>query len=65
MNLVTKIRDRVFLVTVFIVNRFRIRNRFNTEISIKWRVIILITIFKLTVALLIVEKETKSVHLTF
>jgi len=38
---------------------------FNTEISIKRRVIILITIFKLTVALLIVEKGTKSVHLIF
>jgi hypothetical protein len=59
MNLVTKIRDRIFLATVFIVNRF------NSKISIKWRVIILITIFKLTVALLIVEKGTKSVYLTF
>ena len=48
MNLVTKIRHRLFLVIVFIVNRFRVRNRFNDEISIKWRVIVLITVFKLT-----------------
>ena len=60
MNLVTKIRHRLFLLIIFIVNRFRVRNRFNDEISIKWRVIVPITIFKLILALLIAEKGMKS-----
>jgi len=50
----------MLLVAVFIVNRFRIRNRFKTKISITWRVIGLIIIFKFTKDLLIVEKGTKS-----
>jgi len=59
MSFKTEIRNRLLLITVIIVNRFRVRNRFNAKVSLDRMRIIHFLILEFTMTLFIVKERTK------
>jgi len=59
MSFKTEKRNRLLLITVFIVNRFRVRNRFNVKVSSDRMRIIHFLIYEFTMTLFVVKERTK------